>query len=674
VGSRLVIAVAALALVLCAPAAAATYVQGIDVSRWQGGISWTKVVGDDVDFAFAKATEGTTITDVTYPVNRTGAEAVGIYVGAYHFARPSGSGEPAIVADAIAEADYFLDVAQPQPGELPPVLDMETKGGLSTANLLTWTSAWLDEVYARTGLRPLVYTSPNFWKTSLGDSGTVALNGNPLWVAHWTSAAAPLVPAANWGARGWTFWQFSSTSHVAGIGPAVDRDRFKGASLVSVVIPRYPGGVPAASAPPTILGTAQTGRRLTAVNGEWSGGKPVRFSYQWQRCDASGQGCIPIVGAIAPTYAPALDDVGHALTVAVTATASSGIGSAVSPATTAVTNAGGAAARPAVTSAPAISGNATAGQTLTSSVGGWSGAPTSFAYQWQRCTPQCTAIVGATTSSYTLSPGDIGATVSLVVTATGRGGSTSATTASTGAVAAAPLPAPSSGSGVANGGAAGAVASVDGSATVTWQPGAVPIGSTVTVSTAGTSIAVGVTPAIAQLPWPVDLSLATPLQGAVLGVSTDGIVWRPVPTLPTALLPATLQSGSYVDAGGLTHVLLRTPARVQRFAAGSWGDPRLVSARPPKARLVGRVKTSRLRNGAVVVTARVIVPSQARLTINVPKKTSAKRQQLLKPGGVNVRVTVAGRRLARHAPASLRIAARDPYGRTAELVLPFRAP
>jgi hypothetical protein len=327
-----------------------------------------------------------------------------------------------------------------------------------------------------------------------------------------------------------------------------------------------------------------------------------------------------------------------------------------------------------VTSAPAISGTATAGQTLTSSVGAWSGAPTAFAYQWQRCAPQCGAIVGATSSTYTLSPGDIGATVSLVVTATGRGGSTSATTASTGTVAAAPLPAPSSGTGVANAGAAGAVAAADGSATVTWQPGAVPTGSTVTLARLGKSIALAVAPALAQLPWPVDLSLATPLQREVLGLSTDGVVWRPVPSLAAAVLPATQQAGAYLDSGGLTHVLLRTPARVQRFAAGGWGDPRLVSARPPKARLVGRLKTSRLRNGAIVVTARVVVPSQARLTINVPKKTSATRRQLLKPGGVTVRVTVSGRRLARHARASLRIATRDPYGRAAQLVLPFRAP
>src|SRR5581483_7287126 len=211
---------------LAAPAGAATYAEGIDVSHYQGSINWAQAAAS-ATFAFAKATEGTTLVDVTYPVNRMGAEGVGVKLGAYHFARPSGSGDAAITADAIAEADFFLSIAQPQPGELPPVLDLETNGGLKPPDLLTWTSAWLAEITARTGLHAIVYTSPNFWKNSLADSGILALDGTPLWVAHWTTASAPLVPAGNWGGSGWTFWQWSSHGKVAGIGPQVDRDRFK---------------------------------------------------------------------------------------------------------------------------------------------------------------------------------------------------------------------------------------------------------------------------------------------------------------------------------------------------------------------------------------------------------------------------------------------------------------
>ena len=115
VGSRVV---ALVALVLLA--SGATYAKGIDVSNHQGSsIDWLQVAGAGYTFAFAKASEGTTFTDSTYAINRTGATAAGIYFGAYHFAQPSGTSDATITASAIAQADHFVDVAQPKGGDLP---------------------------------------------------------------------------------------------------------------------------------------------------------------------------------------------------------------------------------------------------------------------------------------------------------------------------------------------------------------------------------------------------------------------------------------------------------------------------------------------------------------------------------------------------------------------------
>ncbi|MGZ8571501.1 MAG: InlB B-repeat-containing protein, partial [Actinomycetota bacterium] len=57
-------------------------------------------------------------------------------------------------------------------------------------------------------------------------------HGYPLWIAHW-GVSSPAVPADDWGGAGWTFWQWTSTGHVAGIDPNVDRDRFNGSNLVA---------------------------------------------------------------------------------------------------------------------------------------------------------------------------------------------------------------------------------------------------------------------------------------------------------------------------------------------------------------------------------------------------------------------------------------------------------
>jgi len=193
----------------CLPggARAASYATGLDVSHYQGAIGWIQVASGGYSFVFAKATEGMTLIDPTYSINRAGADGVGLKIGAYHFGRPGGSGVGGIAANAIAQADFFISVAQPAAGDLPPVLDLEATGGLSPTSLIEWTQTWLGEVYALTGIEPAVYVSPDFWKTNLSDTTALAAGGVRLWIANWTTKAAPLMPAANWGGLGWTFWQ-----------------------------------------------------------------------------------------------------------------------------------------------------------------------------------------------------------------------------------------------------------------------------------------------------------------------------------------------------------------------------------------------------------------------------------------------------------------------------------
>lgn len=205
---------------------------GIDVSHWQGEIDWERVAEAGTRFVFLKATDGHDFLDPTFTTNRAGARANGLVVGAYHFARPDPS-----KGDAVEEARWFVSQADPSPGNLLPVLDLETSQGLDRQGVTLWARRWTAEVRRLTGVSPLVYTSPYGWASRTGDSRALARDGSPLWVAHW-GVSSPLVPAGNWDGNGWRVWQYTSDGHVPGIAGRVDRDVVPGSSLGPITIRR----------------------------------------------------------------------------------------------------------------------------------------------------------------------------------------------------------------------------------------------------------------------------------------------------------------------------------------------------------------------------------------------------------------------------------------------------
>lgn len=205
---------------------ATTTVPGIDVSQWQGTIRWGKAAASGkVAFAILRADRGDDYTDPTYATNLVGASGHGVVVGAYHRATPS-----LTKGDAASEARHFVRTARNAAGDVLPALDIEETGGLTKAQLQDWVRTWLKKVTGLLGVRPMIYSSPNFWKVAMGNTTWFADHGYPLWVAHW-GVNAPSVPANDWSGHGWTYWQWTSSGSVAGIPAAVDRDRFHGTDL-----------------------------------------------------------------------------------------------------------------------------------------------------------------------------------------------------------------------------------------------------------------------------------------------------------------------------------------------------------------------------------------------------------------------------------------------------------
>lgn len=191
-----------------------------------------------------------------------------------------------------------------------------------------------------------------------------------------------------------------------------------------VLVATASAAAPTNTALPTISGTEQQGKTLTASPGTWTGSPS--FSYRWQRCAADGTSCGNIDNAASKTYRLTAADVGHAVRVVVTATNSDGTSSASSKPTGVISG----TAAPVNTSRPTISGTAQAGEVLTADAGTWTGGVRSFAYQWQRCDAagaSCVDVADATGKTFGVRSADVGNTLRVTVTATNLAGSTKVT-------------------------------------------------------------------------------------------------------------------------------------------------------------------------------------------------------------------------------------------------------
>ena len=186
-------------------------IEGIDVSHHQNEINWGRVRRDGKRFTFIKVTEGYRYIDPLYAYNHWNARAAGLRVGAYHFAQPT-----ADLAGAVRQADHFLAWFNLQDGDLLPVLDLEIANDLDPAALTNWTLVWLNRIRGRTGLSALIYSSPDFWANHLEDTSAIAAAGYTLWIADWNSDT-PRTPGADWGAAGWSVWQYDDCGLVRGI-------------------------------------------------------------------------------------------------------------------------------------------------------------------------------------------------------------------------------------------------------------------------------------------------------------------------------------------------------------------------------------------------------------------------------------------------------------------------
>ncbi len=192
-------------------------IHGIDVSKYQQIIAWEEVRDMEVasirlGFAFIKATEGIGNMDPQFNRNWKKTRSNDVVRGAYHFFIASKDGK--------MQAENFIRRVDLETGDLPPVLDVEQRNGVSREQLQKEVKKWLDAAEAYYHVRPIIYTNVDFYNQNLGSG----FDDYPLWVAHYYQQERPRI------SRGWSFWQHSDRGNVNGITSRVDFNVFRGDS------------------------------------------------------------------------------------------------------------------------------------------------------------------------------------------------------------------------------------------------------------------------------------------------------------------------------------------------------------------------------------------------------------------------------------------------------------
>ena len=205
--------------------------RGIDVSKFQGTVNWTKVAKDStIKFVYIRATEGTSIQDAYYKTNISKAKKAGLLVGSYHVYSSK--------TTAYQQMANIRSMVKKKEQDLVPVLDIE--GHHSGRLYMERVDKLLELMEREYGVKPMIYTSEKVYKTHFATKKYAKYH---IFIANYRG-----YPTTRF-----TLWQYTEKGHCNGISGYVDFTRLhRNHSLSDIKMPKpKPKPKPAATATPT---------------------------------------------------------------------------------------------------------------------------------------------------------------------------------------------------------------------------------------------------------------------------------------------------------------------------------------------------------------------------------------------------------------------------------------
>ncbi len=200
--------------------------KGIDVSRYQGTIDWSKVAASDVSFAMIRvglrtADTGEIVEDANARYNLQEASKNGIKIGAYFFSSAITEEE------AIEEAKWVVDIIDQYSITYPVAYNCEgyereenRQFGLSIAERSNLAKVFLDTVY-EAGYTPMFYASKSELEQNAKWDTASLEKTYKMWISWYAQQMYPEILKPTYDGS-FAMWQYTNVGVVDGIDKPVD--------------------------------------------------------------------------------------------------------------------------------------------------------------------------------------------------------------------------------------------------------------------------------------------------------------------------------------------------------------------------------------------------------------------------------------------------------------------